>query len=103
MTVAVVIGAGRIQKVRPELGVVEGVRAHAHKVAQVGQQAAEGNADQQQRFKFFLNAEVEQHKSDDNHHDVLPAALGGEEGGEAGLQPQLAKDTQYIHRCLLTR
>ena len=58
---------------------------------QVTQQAAEGDAYQQQGLELLHNAQVQQHAGDDQHHQVLPAAGGetGENGIEAGTLPKI--------------
>ena len=84
--------------------VVKGVGTHAHKVAQVGKQAAEGDAAQQQRLKLFHDSQVQQHTGDDDHHQILPAALGqeaGEKGGKAAVIPQLQQNFTNIDRHAL--
>ena len=67
---------------------------------QVGQQAAESDAAQQQRLEFFHDGQVQQAAGDDNHHQVLPAALGseaGNDGGKAGIIPQIQQNFTNIN------
>ena len=81
--VAVIQVTCGIHEVVPQLLVVKTAQG------QVGQQAAEGNAHQQQRLEFLDDAQVQQHTGDDQHHQILPAAVGkaDENGVEAGLLP----------------
>ena len=83
--VAVVQVTCGIHEVVPQLLVVKTAQR------QVGQQAAEGNAHQQQRLELLDDAQVQQHTGDDQHHQILPAAIGeaGENGVEAGTLPQI--------------
>lgn len=103
MTVAVIIGAGLVQKCLPELGMIKRIRTLTDKVGEIGQKAAEGYAAEQQRLKLLHDAEIEQHEGNDYHNQVFPAALGRKEGGKAGLQRKLFKSSYYIHSCPLTR
>ena len=65
----------------PQLG---GIEAAA---GQVGEQCAEGDANQQQGLKLLDNAEVEKHAGDDDHHQVLPA-LAHKEGVKTRVIPE---------------
>ena len=80
-----------IHEVVPQLLVVKTAQGQVvqARTGQVGQQAAEGNAHQQQRLEFLDDAQVQQHAGDDQHHQILPAAVGkaDENGVEAGLLP----------------
>ena len=98
MAVAVIVGTGGIQKGLPQIRMVKSVGSHPDKVAEIGQQAAEGDAAEQQRLKLFDDAEIEQHEGNHDHDDVLPAARSGKESRETGLQSEFLQDTQYIHR-----
>ena len=73
-------GVGRVQ-----LGVD---RVQAGEVADVGQQAAERDADEQQRLEALDDAEVQQHAGDHDHDEILPAAVC-EEARKAGFRRQL--------------
>ena len=53
----------------------------------VGEQGAKGDAHQQQRLKFLVNAQVEQDAGYGDHNEILPAACG-EESGKAGVLHQ---------------
>ena len=76
VAVAVIIRAGGIQELFPQLRMIQRiVTAHLNdKVAQVAQQAAECYAAEQQRLKLLDDAKIEQHKRNQNHDEVLPAA-----------------------------
>ena len=65
---------------------------------QVRQQAAEGDADQQQGLELLDDSQVQQHAGDDQHHQVLPAACAkiGNDGGEAAVIPQGQKNFTNI-------
>ena len=103
MPVAMVVGAGFIEKVCPKLRMIHGVGpAHGNKIAQIAQQAAKGDAAQQQRLEFLHDAQIEQHEGDDDHNQILPAAIH-KEGRKAGFVPELQKGTEYVHRSLLIR
>ena len=97
MAVAVIIGACLIEECLPQLGVIQRVLAHADEVAQVCQQAAEGYTAQQQGLKFFDYAKVQEHKGNDYHDEVFPAAVGDEKRGEAGFHRKLLESTQNVH------
>ena len=96
VAVAVVVGAGGVQEGAPELGMIHGVgrvqlgvdRVQAGEVADIGQQAAERDADEQQRLEALDNAEVQQHAGDHDHDEILPAAVC-EEARKAGFRRQL--------------
>ena len=96
MAVAVIVGAGGVKERAPELGVVHGVgrvqlgvdRVQAGEVADVRKQAAERDADEQQRLEALDDAEVQQNAGNDDHDKVLPAAVC-EEACEAGFRRQL--------------
>ena len=96
VAVAVIVGAGGVKERAPELGVVHGVgrvqlgvdRVQAGEVADVRKQAAERDADEQQRLEAFDDAEVQQDAGDDDHDKVLPAAVC-EEARKAGFRRQL--------------
>ena len=96
VAVAVIVRAGGVQEGAPELGVVHGVgrvqigvdRVQAGEVADVCKQAAERDADEQQRLEALDNAEVQQHAGDHDHDEILPAAVC-EEARKAGFRRQL--------------
>ena len=103
VTVAVIVLAALIEEVRPQLGVIQRVggvqigvdRVKTREIADVCKQAAERNADQQQRLEALDNAEVQQHARHDDHHEVLPAA-GSEETGKAGFCCQLRQRIENV-------
>ena len=103
MPIAVIVGTGSVQKGFPQLRMVQGVVAHADKVAEVGEQTAEGNAAKQQRLELLHDPEVEQNKGNHDHDDVLPTAVCRKECGKTGLQREFLQDTQNIHMGLLMR
>ena len=83
-------GVRRIEEGVPEIRMIQGVRlGQIHEVAHVDQQAAEGDADQQQGLKLLDDAEIEQHAGDHDHDRVLPAAVL-EQTGKAGALEQVA-------------
>ncbi len=97
VTVAVIIGACLVEEGLPQLGVIQRVLAHADKVAQVREQAAEGYAAQEQGLELFDYAKVQKHEGNDYHDEVFPAAVGGYERGEAGLKRKLPESTENVH------
>ena len=58
---------------------------------QVGKQTAESDANQQQRLKLLHDGQIQQHTGDDDHHQILPAAIHEACGqsGKAGIVPQI--------------
>ena len=96
VAVAVIVGAGGVKECTPEFGVVHGVgrvqlrvdRIQTGEVADVRKQAAERDADEQQRLEALDDAEVQQHAGNDDHDKVLPAAVC-EEARKAGFRCQL--------------
>ena len=81
-------------KVGPQLLVVKTC------AGQIGQQAAECDATQQQGLKFFHDGKVQQGTGDDDHHQILPAAFcqkTGEDSGKTAVIPQLQKDFTNIN------
>ena len=96
MAVAVEEFAVLIKEISPEFRVVQGVgriqrgvnRVQTGEVADVREQAAERDADEQQRLEALDDAEVQQHAGNDDHDKVLPAAVC-EEARKAGFRRQL--------------
>jgi hypothetical protein len=88
--IAVVGSVVRIEESIPEIRMIEGVRlGQAHEVAHVDQQAAKGDAHQQQGLKLLDDAEIEQDARDQDHDRVLPSAVV-EQSGKAGALEQIA-------------
>ena len=56
--------------------VVVGRLVHEAAQRQVGQQHAKGNGQKQQRLKALDDGKVEQHEGDEDHHVLLPVAIG---------------------------
>ena len=52
----------------------------------VGEQTAKGDAHQQQGFKLFDNAQIQQHAGHADHDEVFPASVG-KETREPRIQP----------------
>ena len=89
---AVIHGGVGIHKSGPQLLVVQ--TAHG----QVGQHTAEGDAAHQQGLELLDDTQVQQNAADNDHRQVLPAAITetGGHGGEAGAVPQIQKNFTNI-------
>ena len=74
----------------PGIGSAYGVQigGQAGEIADVGQQAAERDADEQQRLEALDNAQIEQNAGNDDHDEVSPTTVH-DQACKAGFHRQL--------------
>ena len=85
MPVAVVERTVGIQEL-----VVPELRVEQIGAGEVGEQHTECDGQKQQRLILFHDGQIEQEAGDDQHHQSLPPAGGGEHLGKAGVARKLA-------------
>ena len=91
------VGRGVLLRLLQRGEVLEGRVVHEAAQGQVGQQHTKGNGQKQQRLKALDDGEVEQHEGDEDHHVLLPVAIGKTGGLPDGLH---AADEVDLRRFL---